>query len=168
MIDRETGLWIYNKMNEIRDFEETAWTLFTENKLRGSVHLYTGEEAIAASVCAQLMERFPRAKKVIITLRGSVNANHNTWKGVLFADGRLYQSREYDITHIVDRVGGGDSFMGGLIYGLLSYPGDDQRALDFAVSSSCLKQTIYGDFNQVTVEEVDKLMSGDASGRVSR
>ena len=56
MIDRETGLWIYNKMNEIRDFEETAWTLFTENKLRGSVHLYTGEEAIAASVCAQLTD----------------------------------------------------------------------------------------------------------------
>lgn len=56
MIDRETGLWIYNKMNEIRDFEETAWTLFTENKLRGSVHLYTGEEAVAASVCAQLTD----------------------------------------------------------------------------------------------------------------
>ncbi len=131
----------------------------------------TGGEVDAASfrsVCAQLMERFPRAKKVIITLRGSVNANHNTWKGVLFADGRLYQSREYDITHIVDRVGGGDSFMGGLIYGLLSYPGDDQRALDFAVAASCLKHTIYGDFNQVTVEEVEKLMSGDASGRVSR
>ena len=56
MIDKQTGLWIYNKMNEIRDFEETAWTLFTENKLRGSVHLYTGEEAVAASVCAQLTD----------------------------------------------------------------------------------------------------------------
>ena len=81
---------------------------------------------------------------------------------------RLYESRRYDITHIVDRVGGGDSFMGGLIYGLLSYPGDDQKALDFAVAASCLKHTIYGDFNQVTVEEVEKLMSGDTSGRVSR
>ena len=120
------------------------------------------------SVCTQLMAKFPRAKKVIITLRGAINANHNTWGGVLYAKGKLYQSRRYDITHIVDRVGGGDSFMGGLIYGLLTYTTDDQKALDFAVAASCLKHTIYGDFNQVTVEEVEKLMSGDASGRVSR
>ena len=105
---------------------------------------------------------------LIITLRGSINANHNTWGGVLYADGKLYQSRRYDITHIVDRVGGGDSFMGGLIYGLLTYTTDDQKALDFAVAASCLKHTIYGDFNQVTVDEVEKLMEGDGSGRVSR
>lgn len=120
------------------------------------------------SVCTQLMNRFPRAKKVIITLRGSINANHNTWSGVLYDGNTLYQAPTYNITHIVDRVGGGDSFMGGLIYGLISYPGDDQKALNFAVAASCLKHTIYGDFNQVTVEEVEKLMSGDASGRVSR
>lgn len=120
------------------------------------------------SVCTQLMNRFPRAKKVIITLRGSINANHNTWSGVLYDGSTLYQAPTYNITHIVDRVGGGDSFMGGLIYGLISYPGDDQKALNFAVAASCLKHTIYGDFNQVTVEEVEKLMSGDASGRVSR
>jgi 2-dehydro-3-deoxygluconokinase len=132
---------------------------------------HTGGEVDAAafeSVCTQLMARFPRAKKVIITLRGSINANHNTWGGVLYADGKLYESHRYNITHIVDRVGGGDSFMGGLIYGLLTYTGDDQKALDFAVAASCLKHTIYGDFNQVTVEEVEKLMGGDASGRVSR
>ena len=120
------------------------------------------------SVCTQLMKRFPRAQKVIITLRGSINANHNTWGGVLYSGGKLYQSPRYDITHIVDRVGGGDSFMGGLIYGLLTYTGDDQKALNFAVAASCLKHTIYGDFNLVTVEEVEKLMNGDASGRVSR
>lgn len=120
------------------------------------------------SVCTQLMKRFPRAKKVIITLRGSINANHNTWGGVLYDGSKLYQSRRYDITHIVDRVGGGDSFMGGLIYGLITYTQDDQKALEFAVAASCLKHTIYGDFNQVSVEEVEKLMSGDASGRVSR
>jgi 2-dehydro-3-deoxygluconokinase len=120
------------------------------------------------SVCEQLMKKFPRAKKVIITLRGSINANHNTWAGVLFNGKQLYRSAGYDITHIVDRVGGGDSFMGGLIYGLLSYDNDDQKALNFAVAASCLKHTIYGDFNQVTVAEVEKLMSGDASGRVSR
>lgn len=120
------------------------------------------------SVGEQLMARFPRAKKVIITLRGSINANHNTWGGVLWDGRTLFESRRYDITHIVDRVGGGDSFMGGLIYGLLSYPGDDQKALDFAVAASCLKHTVFGDFNQVTVDEVEKLMGGDGSGRVSR
>ena len=116
----------------------------------------------------QLMARFPRAKKVIITLRGSINANHNTWGGVLWDGKVLYQSPRYDITHIVDRVGGGDSFMGGLIYGLLTWPEDDQKALNFAVAASCLKHTIFGDFNQVTVAEVENLMKGDGSGRVSR
>ena len=120
------------------------------------------------SVGEQLMKKFPRARKVIITLRGSINANHNTWGGVLWDGYTLYESRRYDITHIVDRVGGGDSFMGGLIYGLLTYTGDDRKALDFAVAASCLKHTIFGDFNQVTMEEVEKLMGGDGSGRVSR
>jgi len=132
---------------------------------------HTGGEINSAefeSVCTQLMSRFPRAKKVIITLRGSINANHNTWGGVLYSDGKLYQSKRYDITHIVDRVGGGDSFMGGLIYGLLAYEGNDQKALDFAVAASCLKHTIYGDYNLVTVKEVEALMSGDESGRVAR
>ena len=120
------------------------------------------------SVCQQMMERFPRAKKVITTLRGSISASHNTWAGVLYDGKKMYKSQEYQITHIVDRVGGGDSFMGGLIYGLLTYPEDDQRALDFAVAASCLKHTIKGDANLVTVEEVEKLMGGDASGRVAR
>ena len=120
------------------------------------------------SVGEQLMARFPRARKVIITLRGSINANHNTWGGVLWDGKTLYESPRYDITHIVDRVGGGDSFMGGLIYGLLTWPGDDARALKFAVAASCLKHTIFGDFNQVTVAEVENLMKGDGSGRVSR
>jgi 2-dehydro-3-deoxygluconokinase len=120
------------------------------------------------SVSKQVMARFPRCKKVITTLRGSVNANHNSWSGVLWDGAKLYEAPTYQITHIVDRVGGGDSFMGGLIYGLMSYPNDDQRALNFAVAASCLKHTIYGDYNRVTVDEVEKLMAGDASGRVSR
>ena len=119
------------------------------------------------SVGRQLMDKFPRCRKVIITLRGSVSASHNTWSGVLWDGTRLHVAPTYDITHIVDRVGGGDSFMGGLIYGLLTYK-DDARALNFAVAASCLKHTIYGDANLVTVGEVEKLMSGDASGRVSR
>jgi 2-dehydro-3-deoxygluconokinase len=126
------------------------------------------EASAYQSVCEQLMKRFPRAKKVVITLRGSINASHNTWSGVLFDGKKLFKAPDYDITHIVDRVGGGDSFMGGLIYGLLTYTSDDQKALNFAVAASCLKHTIPGDFNLATVDEVEKLMGGDASGRVSR
>jgi 2-dehydro-3-deoxygluconokinase len=120
------------------------------------------------SVCRQLMTRFPKARKVIITLRGSISASHNTWSGVLWDGKSLFQAPEYNITHIVDRVGGGDSFMAGLIYGLLTWSGDDQKALDFAAAASCLKHTIPGDFNLVSVEEVERLMQGDASGRVRR
>jgi len=120
------------------------------------------------SVLKQLQERFPRAKKVITTLRGSISASHNTWSGVLYDGETLFEAPTYQITHIVDRVGGGDSFMAGLIYGLLTWPEDDQKALNFAVAASCLKHTIYGDANLATVEEVEKLMQGDASGRVSR
>ena len=120
------------------------------------------------SVSKQIMKTFPRCKMVITTLRSSISANHNNWAGVLWDGKTLYQSRQYQITHIVDRVGGGDSFMGGLIYGLLTYADDHQKALDFAVAASCLKHTIYGDFNLATVEEVEKLMGGDASGRVAR
>lgn len=126
------------------------------------------EGAAFESVGQQLMKKFPKAKKVIITLRGSISASHNSWSGVLWNGKQLFQAPTYQITHIVDRVGGGDSFMGGLIYGLISYPDDDQKALNFAVAASCLKHTIKGDFNLVTVEEVEKLMKGDASGRVSR
>ena len=120
------------------------------------------------SVCQQLIKRFPKCKKAIITLRGSISASHNTWSGVLYDGHSLFESQTYQITHIVDRVGGGDSFMGGLIYGLLSYPDNDQHALDFAVAASALKHTIYGDANLSTLEEVQKLLKGDASGRVSR
>ncbi len=120
------------------------------------------------SVCKQMMKKFPKAKKVITTLRGSISASHNTWAGVLYDGKKMFESPQYQITHIVDRVGGGDSFMGGLIYGLIAFPEDDQQALDFAVAASCLKHTIKGDANLVTVEEVQKLMSGDASGRVAR
>jgi len=120
------------------------------------------------SVCKQMMKKFPKAKKVITTLRGSISASHNTWAGVLYDGKKMFESPQYQITHIVDRVGGGDSFMGGLIYGLIAFPEDDQQALDFAVAASCLKHTIKGDANLITVEEVQKLMSGDASGRVAR
>jgi 2-dehydro-3-deoxygluconokinase len=118
-------------------------------------------------VCRQLVERFPNIKQVGITLRGSISASHNSWSGVLYSGGEMYQARSYDITHIVDRVGGGDAFAAGLIFGLRSY-GDPKRALEFAVAASCLKHSIVGDFNLVSLDEVEKLMGGDGSGRVSR
>ena len=80
----------------------------------------------------------------------------------------MFKSREYEITHIVDRVGGGDSFMGALIYGFITYPDDNQKTIDYASAASCLKHTIKGDFNLVSIQEIEKLISGDASGRVSR
>jgi 2-dehydro-3-deoxygluconokinase len=120
------------------------------------------------SVCEKLVARFPNLETVSITLRGSLSASHNTWSGILWHEGKVYLAPVYDITHIVDRVGGGDSFMGGLIYGLNTYVDDPQRALGFAVAASCLKHSIYGDFNMVAVAEVEKLMGGDVSGRVSR
>jgi 2-dehydro-3-deoxygluconokinase len=118
-------------------------------------------------VCEALAERFPSLKTIAITLRGSLSASHNTWSAILWQQGQIHTAPHYDIASIVDRVGGGDSFCAGLIYGLRTY-GDVQRALDFAVAASCLKHTIPGDFNLVSVAEVEKLMGGDASGRVSR
>lgn len=128
----------------------------------------TVEAEAYRSVCKKLMDRFPKAKKIITTLRGSISASHNSWSGILYDGNRFFTAPTYQITHIVDRVGGGDSFMAGIIYSLITNPGDDQRALDFAVAASCLKHTIYGDANLSTVSEVEKLMQGDASGRVSR
>jgi 2-dehydro-3-deoxygluconokinase len=121
-----------------------------------------------ATVCEQLKAQFPSLQTIAITLRGSHSASHNSWSGVLWRDGQVYQAPLYEITHIVDRVGGGDSFVGGLIYGLLQFGQDAQRVLDFAAAASALKHSIFGDFNQVSVKEVEKLMGGDRSGRVSR
>ena len=121
-----------------------------------------------AIVCDELHNKFPSLRTIAITLRGSISASQNTWSAVLWQAGQLFFSPTYDITHIVDRVGGGDSFMGGLIYGLLNFPDDDQTTLNFAVAASALKHTIIGDFNLVTVPEVKKIMRGDVSGRVNR
>lgn len=119
------------------------------------------------SVCQQMMMRFPRCKKMAVTLRGAINANHNTWRGILYNGDELLISKCYDVTDIVDRVGGGDSFMGGLIYGLLHYK-NDRKALEFATAASCLKHTLKGDFNWASISEVENLMEGNASGRVKR
>lgn len=117
-------------------------------------------------VCRALSAKFPRARRIALTLRGSLSADHNTWGACLYNGSEFHVSRRYDITHIVDRVGGGDSFAGGLIYGLLTR--DDASALEWAVAASALKHTISGDFNLATVAEVDALAAGNTAGRVTR
>ena len=114
-----------------------------------------------------LLEKYPNVKKVAITLRESKSADINFWAAALNNGTDFIVSRKYEMYDIVDRVGGGDSFAGGLIYGL-NVLGDDKEALEFAVAASCLKHSIDGDFNRVTVDEVMKLAKGDGSGRVQR
>lgn len=104
---------------------------------------------------------------VVSTLRESFSASHNGWKAMIYDGKEFYESKRYDISPIVDRVGGGDSFSGGLIHGLLT-KNTQAEALEFAVAASALKHTINGDFNMVSVQEVEALAGGDASGRVSR
>ena len=116
-------------------------------------------------VAKKLADRFG-FKKVAITLRGSISANDNNWAGMLYDGKDFYLSKNY-LVHIVDRVGGGDSFGGGLIYACLSGMGP-QETIEFAVAASCLKHSIEGDMNQVSVDEVMKLAKGDGSGRVQR
>ena len=117
------------------------------------------------SVAQKLTERFG-FEKVAITLRSSISASDNEWGAMLYSDGKAYFSPKY-LVHIVDRVGGGDSFGGGLIYSLLSEY-DEQKAINFAVAASCLKHSIEQDFNLVSVSEVENLAAGNASGRVQR
>lgn len=119
-------------------------------------------------VCEEIAKRFPALSTIAITLRGSLSASHNTWSGVLWHKGEFMTAPQFDIDFIVDRVGGGDAFVGGLIYGLRTYSEDRHKALNFAVAASCLKHSIFGDFNLVSTTEVEKIMSGDVSGRVSR
>jgi 2-dehydro-3-deoxygluconokinase len=116
-------------------------------------------------VARQISERFG-CKKVAVTLRGSITASDNEWGGMLYDNENIYFSRSYRI-HIVDRVGGGDSFCGGLIYSLIS-GFDNQYAVDFATAASCLKHTIEQDFNLVSIDEVESLVRGSGSGRVRR
>ena len=137
--------------------------------VEAAVQVESGDLDIAKyeALSARMMELYPNLDTMAITLRESRSADQNGWSACLRTTEGFVQSRQYDITDIIDRVGGGDSFASGLIYGLVAY--DDPRdSLDFAVAASCLKHSISGDFNRVSVAEVEKLMSGDASGRVQR
>lgn len=119
------------------------------------------------TLAEKMLATFPNLKYQAITLRESFSASHNGWSACLHNGREFFVSRHYDITHIVDRVGGGDSFAAGLIYGLHTGMADEST-LEFAVAASCLKHAISGDVNLSTVSEVQKLMGGDGSGRVQR
>ena len=125
------------------------------------------EEEKYRALARRVLDEFPNLEKQVITLRESRSADANGWSAVLHNRKTYLHSKHYEITDIVDRVGAGDSFAGGLIYGLMSYT-DDAKALEFATAASCLKHSINGDFNRVSVAEVEALVKGDASGRVQR
>jgi 2-dehydro-3-deoxygluconokinase len=119
------------------------------------------------SVCKQITERFPKVKKVITTKRGQISASHNTLFGRCWDGSQMIETQAINIPDIVDRIGGGDAFMAGYIYGELTYK-DCRKALEFAVAASALKHTIEGDFNLVSVQEVEAVVNGDVSGRLKR
>ena len=146
--------------------EEDAETVFgikaANSDLTGGTLSHDGY----IDVAKQLVARFPNLKGVAITLRESFSASRNGWSGMLYAEGKASFSKHYEID-IVDRVGGGDSFAAGLIYGLLAGKAA-QESIEFAVAASCLKHSIVGDFSYVKLSEVETLLMGDGSGRVQR
>lgn len=133
------------------------------------VDVQTGalEEQKYRMLAERVLDAFPNLEKQVITLRESRSADQNGWSAVLHNRKQFHHSKHYEITDIVDRVGAGDSFAGGLIYGLLTYR-DDAKALEYATAASCLKHSVLGDFNLVSVADVEALMQGESSGRVQR
>jgi 2-dehydro-3-deoxygluconokinase len=137
--------------------------------IQADVDVHSGEldRAVYEKLTGKVLAAYPEMKAIAITLRESKSASHNGWAACMNDRTQFLVSRRYEITHIVDRVGGGDSFAGGLIYGLRSL-GTHAEALEFAVAASCLKHSIMGDFNRYTVDDVNALIKGDGSGRVQR
>lgn len=169
-------LWTKNQaqqaMSELSNYiavcianEEDAKDIFGIEAENTDIYSGKLDKNAYKSVACQLMKRF-KFKRVAITLRASISASENNWAGMLYDGQDYYFSREYPL-HIVDRVGGGDSFAAGLIYALLNKK-TMQETIEFAVAASALKQSIEGDFNRVSIAEVEKLVAGDASGRVQR
>lgn len=136
-------------------------------ELDADVHAGQLDAGKYQKLAERVLQEFPNLERQVITLRESRSADVNGWSAVLHDGKNFHHSRQYEITDIVDRVGAGDSFAGGLIYGLLTYD-DGARALEFATAASCLKHSIIGDYNRVTVAEVEELVKGGGSGRVQR
>ena len=123
-----------------------------------------GYERASAEVAA----RFPRCRSIVFGLRSVLSANHHLISGTLYTGGRLHSTRVYDIDPVVDCVGVGDAFVGGLLYGMAAHPHDAQFALDFGTAACALKNTVPGDYNQFTAAEVEQLARGSVSGRIAR
>jgi 2-dehydro-3-deoxygluconokinase len=143
---------------------DTAYFMLGLDKVNPN---YQDEKSLPV-LYTKLFDLCPNLKTVATTLRYSVSASHQRIGGILFDGKKIYQAAVKEVTPVVDRVGSGDAFMGGLIYGLLEYLNNDQRALDFAVAACCLKHTIAGDYNLVTLKEVENMLDGDSAGLVSR
>ena len=172
------NLWKYGKkasevMGELARYVDVA--IANEEDVQKSLGITTDvvvesgslDRAKYRALGDKVLKAYPNMRMIAITLRESKSADSNGWAACLNDRTRFYESRRYEINDIVDRVGGGDSFAGGLLYGLTAY-GDRQKALEFAVAASCLKHSILGDFNRVSISDVEKLMGGDGSGRVQR
>ncbi len=172
------NLWKYGKtatevMSELTKYVDIAIANEEDVQkalgIQADVDVHSGEldRGVYEKLTAKVLAAYPEMKAIAITLRESKSASHNGWAACMNDRKQFLVSRRYEITHIVDRVGGGDSFASGLIYGMLSL-GTNAEALEFAVAASCLKHSIMGDFNRSTVEEVKALLKGDGSGRVQR
>ena len=172
------NLWKYGKqasevMGELARYVDVA--IANEEDVQKSLGITADSDVESGSldrnvyegIAKKAMALYPNLERVAITLRESKSADRNDWAACIYDGKEFYVSRKYEITDIVDRVGGGDSFSGGLIYGLLTFE-KQSDALEFAVAASCLKHTISGDYNRVTVAEVTALMKGSGSGRVER
>ena len=172
------NLWKYGKkasevMRELANYVDVA--IANEEDVQKSLEITTDvnvesgelDRSKYKALGDKVLAAYPDMKMIAITLRESKSADWNGWAACLNDREHFYESKRYEIRDIIDRVGGGDSFAGGLIYGLNNYEGR-QQALEFAVAASCLKHSIDGDFNRVDVDEVEKLMGGDGTGRVQR
>lgn len=172
------NLWKYGKraaevMRELANYVDVA--IANEEDVQKSLEITTDvvvesgelDRAKYKALGDKVLAAYPNMKTIAITLRESHSADWNGWAACLNDGENFYVSKKYEIRDIVDRVGGGDSFAGGLIYGLNTYE-DKQKALEFAVAASCLKHSILGDFNRVGAGDVEKLMGGDGTGRVQR
>lgn len=143
---------------------DTAYFMLGESTVNPNYQ----DESSLSILYEALFKLCPNLKTVATTLRYSVSASHQRIGGILFDGKTIYNATIKEVTPVVDRVGSGDAFMGGLVYGLIKYKENTQKALNFAVAACCLKHTISGDYNLVSVEEVEKMVSGEANGKVSR
>lgn len=172
-INNRFSLWKYGKTIQeilppmmkhcevILASKEDMATIFNIHPLEEDIKRVQPENhdiAVYESVCKQFMQQYPKAKKIFTTFRDSISASHNRLNAVLYNGEQIFKGPLYDIPDIIDRVGAGDSFMGGMIYGLLNF--NDQKAINFAETASFLKHTIYGDFNRVTLREIQDVMDG--------